>query len=205
MLDLWQQKFPHLVAGTLKHYHLYCLETRRFIVPQIWGAAGVCGDPWLCQVACKGRRKELITADTIRVHVVGWLEQRGAGDGVSTSLLDDDVAAVKSAYPDTAPKPSVIDLVRDIWPMRLDCSTYFTRWNARKGLMRQHITSRVQTAGNAWFNFLSPTLWWFFPSGWCFLQVQAQAMYLTLGARLLPLGIWYPWPHRLVLLSASNY
>ena len=65
--------------------------------------------PGLCQVACKGRRKERITADTIRVHVVGWLEQRGAGDGVSTSLLDEAVAAVKSAYPDKAPKPSVID------------------------------------------------------------------------------------------------
>ena len=27
--------------------------------------------------------------------------------------------------------------------------------------------------------------------GWCFLQVQAQGMYLSLGARLLPLGIWH--------------
>ena len=35
-------------------------------------------------------------------------------------------------------------------------------------------------------------MWSFPPSGWCFLQVQAQSIYLSLGPWLLPLGIWYP-------------
>ena len=36
-----------------------------------------------------------------------------------------------------------------------------------------------------------PTPWCFSPCGLCILQVQAWGMYLSLGARLLLLGIWY--------------
>ena len=69
MIGLWRQEFPQVVPGTLKHY-LYSTDFQRFTLLQIWAAAGMCGDPALCQVACKGQlRKELITAETIRVHV----------------------------------------------------------------------------------------------------------------------------------------
>ena len=40
--------------------------------------------------------------------MAGWQEQREAGEGLPNSLFDEAVVAVKCAYPDTAPKPSVI-------------------------------------------------------------------------------------------------
>ena len=72
---------------------------------------------------------------------------------------------------------------------------------------------KEENQSNLWINFFSPDLsqrfkknltpWNFSPARNCFLRIPARCMYLSLGAQLQAIGVWYWTVRRSVHLSPA--